>query len=531
MRQQKNSISHMKSILLASLCLFAGLSVQAQEVAAKKVSLAAKLIRGPYLQAAGTQQMLIRWRTDASARSRVKYGTAPDKLDQQTDDANLVTEHKVLLTHLQPNTRYYYSIGDYKNVLQGNEDNSFMTLPEAGKTELYRIAALGDCGDGSTNQQLVKEQLIKYIGNHYLNAWILLGDNAYPNGTDAEYQSKFFNVYKDDLLKKYPLFPAPGNHDYHDTDISQAYAQLSHQTNYYQNFTMPSEGESGGVPSHSPSFYSFDIGNIHFLSLDSYGKEDSLYQLCDTTGPQVTWIKKDLAANKNKGWVIAYWHHPPYTMGSHSSDEEDDLVSIRENFIQVLERNGVDLVLNGHSHDYERTRMIKGHYGPAKSFDPAKHNVSGSSGRYDGGANSAPYIKDSLHTNGTVYVVSGSAGKLGGKQTIYPHNAMYFADADHGGSSLLEIQDNRLDLKWICADGTIRDQFTMMKNVNRNTVVRIKKGEPAVLTASFIGTYKWNNRTDNTRSITVTPTAAVTKYTVVDAHNNIKDTFTVYASK
>ncbi|MDR6567415.1 MULTISPECIES: purple acid phosphatase family protein [Chitinophaga] len=522
----------MKSIFLASLCLFAGLHLaQAQDAAVTKAPIAAKLIRGPYLQAAGTQQMLIRWRTDASARSRVKYGTAPDKLDQQADDANLVTEHKVLLTNLQPNTRYYYSIGGYKDVLQGNADNYFMTLPEAGKTDLYRIAALGDCGDGSPNQQLVKEQLVKYLGNNYLNAWILLGDNAYPNGTDAEYQSKFFNVYKDDLLKKYPLFPAPGNHDYHDTDISAAFAQQSHQTNYYQNFSMPSEGESGGLPSHSASFYSFDIGNIHFLSLDSYGKEDSAYRLYDTTGPQVTWIKKDLAANKNKGWVIAYWHHPPYTMGSHNSDEEDELVHIRENFIRILERNGVDLVLNGHSHDYERSRMIKGHYGPANSFDPAKHNVSNSSGRYDGGNNSAPYIKDSIRTTGTVYVVSGSAGKLGGKQTVYPHNAMYFADAEHGGSSILEIQDNRLDLKWICADGTIRDQFTMMKNVNRNTDIRIKKGEAATLTASFIGTYKWNNRKETTRSITVTPTASTTKYTVADAYNNVKDTFTVYVSK
>ncbi len=471
----------MKSILLASLCLFAGLyPALAQDAAVKKAPVAAKLIRGPYLQAAGTQQMMIRWRTDVSARSRVKYGTSPDKLDQQADDAGLVTEHKVLLTHLQPNTRYYYSIGGYKDVLQGNADNYFMTLPEAGKTGLYRIAALGDCGDGSPNQQLVKEQLIKYIGGNYLNAWILLGDNAYPDGTDAEYQSKFFNVYKDDLLKKYPLFPAPGNHDYHDTDISASMAQQTHQTNYYQNFSMPSEGEAGGLPSHSAAFYSFDIGNIHFLSLDSYGKEDSAYRLYDTTGPQVTWIKKDLAANKNKGWVIAYWHHPPYTMGSHNSDREDELVHIRENFIRILERNGVDLVLNGHSHDYERTRMISGHYGPAGSFDPAKHNISSSSGRNDGSSNSAPYIKDSVHTTGTVYVVSGSAGKLGGKQTVYPHNAMYFADADHGGSTILEIQGNRLDLKWICADGVIRDQFTMMKNVNRDTRNRNKKGSSKV---------------------------------------------------
>lgn len=522
----------MKSLVLASLLLMAGITAtQAQDAPVKASALTPKLLRGPYLQTATSQTILIRWRTDVSTRSRVKYGTAPDKLDRQTDDAGLTTEHIVRLTGLQPDTRYYYSIGSYKDVLQGDAANTFTTLPEAGKTGTYRIAALGDCGDNSVNQRQVKEQLLKYLGNNPLTAWILLGDNAYSSGMDAEYQTKFFNVYKDDLLKQYPLFPAPGNHDYNDSDISAKWAQVTHQTSYYQNFSMPSEGESGGVPSHTQAFYSFDIGNIHFLSLDSYGKEDSVYRIYDTTGPQVTWIKKDLAANKNKDWVIAYWHHPPYTMGSHNSDEEDELIHIRENFIQVLERNGVDLVLNGHSHDYERTRLIKGHYGMANTFDPAKHNVSNSSGRYDGGNNAAPYIKDSIRNTGTVYVVSGSAGKLGGKQKVYPHNAMYFADADHGGSSLLEIQGNRLDLKWICADGTIRDQFTIMKNVSRHTDITVKKGTPAVLTASFVGAYKWNNSKETGRSITVTPTAGVTKYTVTDPFNNIKDTFTVHVSK
>ncbi|MEC5146425.1 metallophosphoesterase family protein [Chitinophaga sp. 212800010-3] len=521
----------MKTLFIASLCLsciFSG--VQAQE-AAKKKNVQPALIRGPYLQAAASNSIVIRWRTDVSARSRVRFGTTPDKLDQQSDDATLVTEHKVKLNGLQPGTRYYYAIGGFKDVLQGDSSNYFMTLPEAGKTGLYRIAALGDCGDNSVNQRQVKEQLLKYLGNNYLQAWILLGDNAYPDGTDAEFQTKFFNVYKDDLLKKFPLFPAPGNHDYHDTDLSAKYAQETHQTSYYQNFTMPAEGESGGLPSHTQAFYSFDIGNVHFLSLDSYGKEDSAYRLYDTLGPQVRWIREDLAANKNKGWVIAYWHHPPYTMGSHNSDEEDELIKIRENFIQVLERNGVDLVLNGHSHNYERSRLMKGHYGMSATFDPARHNLSNSSGRYDGSQNAAPYVKDSIRNAGTVYVVSGSAGKLGGKQTPYPHKAMYFADADHGGSSLLEIQDNRLDLKWICADGTIRDQFTMMKNVGKQHDIHIKKGESATLTASYVGSYKWNNSRETSRSIEVKPTAAVTKYTVTDPYNQVKDTFTVHVSK
>ncbi|WP_052496524.1 purple acid phosphatase family protein [Pedobacter lusitanus] len=429
-----------------------------------------KLIRGPYLQVASSTGILIRWRTDVSSRSKVSYGTKPGKLDQATADHALVTEHQIQLKGLLPSTRYYYAIGGLKDTLQGNQDNYFTTLPEAGKTGHFRIAALGDCGDNSINQRRVKEQVIKYIGKDELTAWILLGDNAYSDGTDSEFQSKFFNIYKDDLLKKYPLFPAPGNHDYHDTDLSAKHAQETHETAYYQNFSMPVNGESGGTPSHTQAFYSFDIGNIHFLSLDSYGKEEQTYRLYDTLGPQVNWIKKDLAANKNKGWVIAFWHHPPYTMGSHNSDQEEELVKIRENFIRIIEREGVDLVLNGHSHDYERSRMMQGHYGPASSFNPKIHNLSTSSGRNDGSKDSAPYQKDPANNKGTVYVVSGSAGKLGGKQTTYPHNAMYFSDADHGGASILEIEGNRLELKWVCADGEIRDQFTIEKKAAKGHV-------------------------------------------------------------
>ena len=110
----------------------------------------------------------------------------------------------------------------------------------------------------------------------------------------------------------FPVFPAPGNHDYHDADFTAQYAQTTHETPYYQVFTMPVNGEAGGVPSKNPAYYSFDIGNIHFISLDSYGMEENKYFLYDTLGPQVKWLKKDLKANKNKGWVIVYWHHPPY---------------------------------------------------------------------------------------------------------------------------------------------------------------------------------------------------------------------------
>lgn len=420
------------------------------------------LIRGPYLQSATSTGMTIRWRTDEKDKSVLKYGSSPDLLDHQVKDEALLTEHIVKVSGLKPLTKYYYAIAGAEQVLQQGADNSFMTLPLPGDAvHTYRIAAFGDCGNNSVNQRNVRDQMLKQLGNNPLNAWILLGDDAYSYGKDAEYQANFFNVYKDDLLKKYPLFPSPGNHDYHDEPQESEEVQQNGTVAYFQNFTVPIAGEAGGIPSHTKAYYSYDLGNIHFISLDSHGEENGK-RLSDTTGKQTQWLKKDLEENKNKTWVVVYWHHPPYTMGSHNSDNQQELVNVRKNLLPVLERYGVDLVLCGHSHDYERTKLIAGHYGPEATFDATKFNLSTSSGKNDGTADSAPYLKDKTN-KGTVYVLAGSAGQLGGTQKTFPHDAMYYSNADVGGALLLEVTGKKLDVSWVCADGKVRDHFTMQK--------------------------------------------------------------------
>ncbi len=423
----------------------------------------AKLIRGPYLQLASDTGMMIRWRTDAATRSSVRYGLKPDQLDQQVNELDLVREHKISLTGLNPDTRYYYAIGTLKDTLAIGADQYFSTLPSAGQVGKYRIGVFGDCGALSVNQAKVRDEFLKYLGPKDLNAWILLGDNAYNDGTDMEYQAKFFNIYKDRLLKNYPVFPAPGNHDYHDVDFGSEFAQNNHNTAYYQNFTMPVEAESGGVPSHNPAYYSFNIGNVHFLSLDSYGKEEDQYFLYDTLSSQVKWVREDLKQNKNRDWVVAFWHYPPYSMGTHNSDTDGIMTKIRENFISILEQQGVDLIICGHSHVYERSKLMKGHYGLEASFDPKKHNLSNSSGYVDNKGKSDPYIKKSVSAPGTVYVVSGSASYVGKPEASWPHDAMFYSNATDPGAAMIEVEGKRLDFKWVCGDGVIRDQFTVMK--------------------------------------------------------------------
>ena len=93
-----------------------------------------------------------------------------------------------------------------------------------------------------------------------------------------------------------------------------------------------------------------------------------------------------------------------------------------------MEDYGVDLVICGHSHVYEHTKLIKGYFGKEADFDPKKYNLSSSSALYDGSKNSAPYLKSSKNNKGTVYIVSGSSGALGGHKETYPHDAMYYSN-------------------------------------------------------------------------------------------------------
>jgi hypothetical protein len=479
------------------------------------------LTRGPYLQMANGSAVTLRWRTDVATDSKISVGKTFGTYTISATNATSSVEHEVRITGLTADTKYYYSFGSTGQTLQAGTNNFFITAPPASTTRKMRIAVFGDCGRNESGFQTgTLSSYQKYVGSNPAELLLLLGDNAYSAGTDAEYTSNFFNVYSQNILQNHVVFPAPGNHDY----ASSSTRQTDHDIPYYDIFTMPAAAECGGVASGSEAFYSYNWGNIHFLSLDSYGYESGSTRLYDTLGPQVAWIKKDLAANNSK-WTIAYWHHPPYTMGSHNSDTESELLKIRERFIGILERNGVDMILCGHSHDYERSYLLKDYTGNEASFSVSTDAVTSSSGKYDGSSNSCPYNLASGKVNhGTVYVVTGSAGADGSIQAGYPHNAMPFS-VDDGGMLYFEVEDDRLDAKFIRRDGNIADKFTIVKDAGKTTSIVTNSGQAVTLTASWIGTYKWNTGA-TTQSITVSPIQS-TNYTCNDGSGCLQDNFNV----
>lgn len=510
------------------------------------------LTRGPYLQVGKQDSITIRWRTNVASNSYVTWGTsyvaAPGTYSNSLtqDVATPVTEHIVRIGGLSADTKYWYSIGTTTTVLQQTNTNYFLTLPPSNTTRKLRFLAIGDCGNNSTNQVNVKNTFINYIGSNDIDAMILLGDNAYNSGTDAEFQTNYFNIYQNDFLRYYKLYPAPGNHDYGNSTANNTKtgSTPANSMPYHLIFSVPSSGEIGGVASGVKNYYSFDVGDVHFISLDSYGSDAGL--LRDTLGTQTTWLKADLAANTKK-WTIAFFHHPPYTKTSHTSDTETDLIAVREKFVRILERNGVDLILCGHSHGYERSYLLKGFYNTYASplldanFNATSHTATGNTqnGKYDGTANACAYSFNSgLYNHGSIYIVSGSAGQVGGTTAGYPQNCMYYSNATNGGCLYFEVDSNRLDVKFVsyttAPTPVIRDQFTIFKDVRKKQTLNVVTNDPLTLTASWRGTYYWpNNGGATTQSVNLTnPVNGTFTYYARDANsgNCIEDTFIVTVS-
>lgn len=469
------------------------------------------VIRSPYLQTVTPTGITIRWRTDQATDSRVRFGNAADQLNQQVTDAAVTTEHIVSLTGLQSATRYFYAVGSSSGDLMASGEQYFQTSPPAGSAVPVRIWALGDFGSGTDNQFAVVDKYRQVAQTHPADLWLWLGDNAYNQGYDAQYQQRLFDVYTD-ILKHLPVWSIPGNHEYADNPKAAT-------IDYYKIVSVPQQAEAGGLASGSKMNYSFNYANIHFVALDSEGDDGS--RLYDPTGRQAQWLDQDLAAN-TLPWTIVFFHHPPYTKGSHNSDTEADLSLIRQQLLPILDKYQVDLVLSGHSHLYERSYLIKGHYGQSNTFDLSQHAVSTSSARYDGSSNSCPIINKQA---GTIYVVSGSGGQLGSLSAGYPHPAMVYSTNQLGGSMLIDVNDNRLDAQWLAADGTVKDQFTVFKNVNRKRYFLTFPGRSVTLNASWPGAYTWSSG-QNTRSISVSP-ATSTTYTVTDQQGCLTDVFAV----
>jgi len=403
------------------------------------------LTRGPYLQLGTPTSIVVRWRTIAPAVGSVQFGLAPGVVSGSAQETSARTEHEIALAGLTPDTVYYYSIGAATTTIAGDATFHFRTSPVAGTERPVRVWVIGDSGTADANAQAVRDAFTTFAGARDPDLWLMLGDNAYNSGLDDEYQAAVFNMYPE-MLRKTVLWPAYGNHDGIGSDSA------TNTGPYYDIFTLPKQGEAGGVASGTEAYYSFNYANIHFVELESFETDRS------PTGPMLTWLQRDLGAN-TQPWVVVYFHHPPYSKGSHNSDTEIELIEMRQNALPILENFGVDLVLSGHSHSYERSFLIDGHYGDSTTFSAAMKK-DGGNGRPDGTGAYRKALYAMAPHGGTVYMVAGVAGHIGGGTLNHP--AMYSSQAVLG-SVVLDVQGNRLDAAFLDSTGVRGDYFSIVK--------------------------------------------------------------------
>ncbi len=437
--------------------------------------------RGPYLQLQTPTSIIVRWRTATATDSSVQYGLDPESRTNTVNDATVTTEHIVQLANLTPDTRYVYAIGTTDGGLVVNTNYYFSTAPPVGTSRPTRIWFISDYGFKDSGEASVRDSYFNYVAPvKPADVWITGGDNDQTDGTDAHDQDAIFGTTYGygNLIRNVPLRPTIGNHD----------AMTSSGGPYYANFSMPTNGEAGGVPSGTEHYYSFDYNNIHFISLDSIvGNLSS-----STNTAMAQWLRQDLATTTQK-WIIAYWHGAPYTKGSHDSDSTTDtlawMVQMRQNIVPILESYGVDLVLNGHSHVYERTWLLQGHYGFSTTFSET-NKVDGGDGRVDG---SGAYLK-SLRSAGTIYVTAAVGGQLQNHMSVQ-HPAHLLKISDSLGSLVIDVNGDRLDFQFLNTSGTALDHFTISKEAQSMPDV------PTGLTATEIAAGQvrltWNNTPNN----------------------------------
>lgn len=287
----------------------------------------ARFIRTPFLQQVKPDGALVVWRARGEARHRLEV-TRPDGAPVATIDAvedpgapmKGNRQHVARLDGLEPGTLYCYRVLAEDGALTGRI--GLRTAPAPDDEAPVQFAVIGDSGDGSEGQLAVIEQL----GAVPFDLLLHTGDVAYESGKASELTRQFFDLYGP-LIRSVPVYPTSGNHEYKTRNAAP----------YLSAFVLPDNGKD-------ERWYSFDWGPIHFVALDTERMSHA----------QAAWLDRDLAAT-DRPWKIVIAHRPPYSSGKHGSSK-----AFRLWFEALLEKHGVQLVLNGHDHHYERVEPQDG---------------------------------------------------------------------------------------------------------------------------------------------------------------------------
>lgn len=395
----------------------------------------------PYLQPGkgasrlvpGRESITVAWQTNSvKADFALEYNKADEphrlaeiamttRMSGGGEDDSVRRNYAASLTGLELNTRYHYSVLMNRQLLL---EGYFTTRKPRGVKA--RFVAFGDNSYGEISDRAIAYQAYKARPDFVMNT----GDNVYESGLDNEYSRYFFPIYNADLsgprigaplLRSIPFYSVIANHDVHDKDAAKNPAANfdAHPDSlaYYTNFHFPLNGPDPAQPTpviceqdpiehftacagqRFPKManYSFDYADAHFLCLDSNVYVDA------SDAKLQTWIKADLEAT-NAPWKFVVYHHPAFNAGNeHYSEQHMRVLS------PIFEQHGVDVVLHGHEHTYQRTKPIL--FAPkdtsgARPGVKKRRLVPGTftiDRKFDGNSVTKP--------NGILYIVTGAGGK------------------------------------------------------------------------------------------------------------------------
>lgn len=323
--------------------------------------------RYPYLQMALHDSLTILWRSASAQPAEVRFrkqgadAWATLKASTRLTSTGQ-TEYEAVLSNLSPAQYYEYQLWqDNTPILP---DTFSFRAPLAATDTTFRFFAVGDIGEpleqeGTPN--LLDNALRQ--SDHRYDLGILMGDIVYPDGHSKDYDVNFFRHFEG-YLATTPVYPVLGNHDWHEPE-----------QNFMEEWKLP----------HNEHYYSFQYGNVHFIGLDS-GKGGDVYDYDN----QVKWLREDLGSRPaTTDWTVVFLHHNGKSC-TYKSDEAGVM-----SLYPIFEAYGVDLVLNGHAHTYERLNPMNG---AGKVLLP---HLQGSTATYH-------------NPPGFISITAGSGGKLRG---------------------------------------------------------------------------------------------------------------------
>jgi hypothetical protein len=370
-----------------------------------------RIVRGPYLQPAPAGSVRIVWYTDVRSDGLLEVAAEGGSWLATASSGSVATRHEAVVSGLEPDTSYVYRIAGSQAVLADASLRSLFELrtPPAGR---LRILAFGDGGTGTPEQARLAR--VMFQETPLPDLVLMTGDTVLPRGAESDYDAKFFQPYAP-LLSRVPFYASLGNHDYETENAGP----------YFRIFSLPANGPRELLPE---SAYSFEQAGVHVTVHDSNLSGSTLRSV---VGP---WHVLDVQSSSAR-FRLAAQHHPPYSSGPNSVIAPTP--TIRSIFPALFSSSGVDLVLTGHEHFYERTRPM----------------------------------------GGVVYVVSGAGG-----QALYPRVAtndfteVIYAQPNPHSYTVIDVAGRVLALRQTDSEGCRVDSLTLEKPLAETDAWRVLKG-------------------------------------------------------